>query len=53
MRLLILSSNEVGDLTSGQGVIVTHTVQSLLARSDVQIGVGVFRALPIGMGSRT
>ena len=45
MKILFLSSSEYGDLTSGQGTVVTNTLRCLALMQDINSTLGVFRPL--------
>ena len=45
VKILLLSSNEYGDRTSGQGVILTNTLRCLASMQDINSALGVFRPL--------
>lgn len=43
MKILFLSSNEYGDITAGQGTVVTNTLRYLAFMQGVSSALGVFR----------
>ena len=45
MKILLISSSEYGDLTSGQGTVVTNTLRCLASMQDINSTLGVFRPL--------
>ncbi len=45
MKLLILTSYNIGDITSGQGLILTHFVSNLVDVGNIEISVGEIRCL--------
>lgn len=51
MKILILTSYNIGDMTSGQGLILTHFVSTLQGVADIEICLGRFRCLPPALNS--
>jgi len=45
MKILILTSYNIGDFTSGQGLILTHFVSTLLDIENIKICMGKFRCI--------
>jgi len=45
LKILFLCSSEYGDITSGQGVIITNTLRCLASMQGINSAMGVFRPL--------